>query len=201
MRALLSLSALLVTSPAWAGPSPSSASVPLQDSPGATGSSDLGEVDGDEPTQPAPLRWTVTVDPLTTVLGFVHLQVERTLSPHVSVYAGPSLHLYDPIWESEHDPYAGVGVELGVRWFPMGRSPRGPWLMTRAVVAVLSTTDGTNQTAPGGYASLLGGYTWVLADRFVVSLGVGAQRLQYRVADYGIEGFAPAAHTNLGVAF
>ena len=45
----------------------------------------------------APAEWTVTVDPLTTAIGFVHLQVEHTIGPRVSVYAGPSLRLFDGV--------------------------------------------------------------------------------------------------------
>jgi hypothetical protein len=33
--------------------------------------------------------WTIQVDPLTTALGLVHVQIEYALSDHWSVYAGP----------------------------------------------------------------------------------------------------------------
>jgi hypothetical protein len=143
---------------------------------------------------------TVTVDPLTTAIGFVHVQIEGKVSDSFSVYAGPHLRLFDGILTEEPEPYRGYGVEAGVRWFPTKHAPAGPWLMARGVGATLRTNDG-KQTSPGGYASALVGWTMILGDHFVVAAGIGAQRLFYTVGDYGVSGFAPAAHSNLGVAF
>jgi hypothetical protein len=56
-------------------------------------------------------------------------------------------------------------------------------------------------TAVGGYASVLGGYTWILADRWVLAAGLGVQSLHYRVAELGPVGILRAAHTAIGVAF
>lgn len=152
-------------------------------------------------------RWTVTVDPLTTGLGFVHVQVERSLGPHVSLYAGPSLRLFS-IPTTEPEPFIGVGVELGLRWFFLsGRgeaertAPLGPWLMTRGVAARLYTTDGSDEASWGRYNSVLIGYTGLVGEHFVLSGGAGAQHFDYQVGGYGLSGFAPALHTNLGVAF
>ena len=104
-------------------------------------------------------RWTIQVDPLTTALGFVHVQTERALSPSFSVYLGPHLRLFDGLGGTGQ-PYRGVGIEVGARWFPWKAAPEDAWLLVR-----------------------------------------GVQRLQYAVGDYGIVGFAPAAHTAIGVAF
>jgi hypothetical protein len=148
-----------------------------------------------------PPAWTVQVDPLTTALGFVHLQIERALTPSVSIYAGPHLRLFDAIGSQVHQPYVGLGGEVGVRWFPWHAAPTGFWLLGRGVLADLFTTDGSHQHAVGGYGSALVGYTGLIGGRLVLSGGLGVQRLQYTVGDYGIEGFAPAAHTAIGVAF
>lgn len=155
----------------------------------------------------APHRWTITVDPLTTALGFAHVQVERAFGTDVSFYVGPSLKLWD-FPGTEQQPYVGLGVELGFRWYWHARAgrrglyaPEGPWLMARGVVAHLHTTDGSAQTSLGNYLSALAGYSWIVGDHFTFALGAGVQRLDYAVGDYGIEGILPALHTNLGVAF
>lgn len=149
----------------------------------------------------APL-WTVQVDPLTTALGFVHVQVERALSPAWSVYVGPHLRLFDSLLDDTHLDLLGLGAEVGVRWYFTGVAPSGGWILARGVGARLSTSvNGPEETGFGGYVSALGGYTWILADRWVLSAGAGVQSLHYAVGGEGIEGILPAAHTALGVAF
>ena len=108
----------------------------------------LGLASAEEPA------WTVQVDPLTTALGFVHLLVERRVGPGVSVYAGPHLRLFDGILTEGHEPYTGVGVEAGVRWFPRGAAPTGLWLGARGVGARLSSTEPVAQAGFGGGAAL-----------------------------------------------
>ena len=61
------------------------------------------------------MKWTVTVDLLTTYLGFVHIQTEYTLSRSISIYAGPHLRLFSAPG-SEREPYRGYGAETGVRF-------------------------------------------------------------------------------------
>jgi len=149
---------------------------------------------------PSP-SWTVTVDPLTTALGYVHLQVERRLGRHVSVYAGPHMRLFDGLLTEGREPFLGFGGELGVRAFPWGRSPEGAWVMGRQVLARLHTTDDSADAKVGGYSSVLLGYTGVIGDHFVLSGGAGFNALYYDIGDYGSSGPFPALHTNLGVAF
>lgn len=91
-----------------------------------------------------PPRWTVQVDPLTAALGFAHVQVERALTAHVSLYAGPHLRLYDGILDDVNGSYRDLGVEAAVRVFPWGEAPVGPWVQVRGVLAGLATTDGTD---------------------------------------------------------
>jgi|GEM_PF-1154948 len=148
---------------------------------------------------PAP-RWTIQVDPLTTALGFVHVQVERALGDSVSLYLGPSVRLFDPL-SKEKGRYTGVGAEAGLRVFPWGGAPQGAWAEVRGVVARLHTSVGEGATVLGGYGSVLGGYTWVLGGRWVLAAGLGAQYIHYRVAGLGSVGFLPAAHSTVGVAF
>jgi len=152
---------------------------------------------------PAPrAQWTIQVDPLTYALGLTHVQVEHRLSPDWSVYAGPNLRLFDGLLDSEHQPYVGIGVEVGVRRFFSGKAPEGGWIEARGVLARLSTTEGVAPaSALGGYGSLLVGYTAILGQHFVLAGGLGGQYLDYHVSTYGFGGFFPAAHTALGVAF
>ena len=144
--------------------------------------------------------WTLQVDPLTTAIGYVHVQIERPVTPSVSIYAGPHLRLFDGILADGNGPYLGVGGELGARWYPSHHAPTGFWLMGRGVLARLWTTDGTHQHAIGGYGSALAGYTGLVDGWFVLSGGLGVQRIQYEVGGYGVESWFPAAHTAVGVA-
>jgi hypothetical protein len=147
------------------------------------------------------LSWTIQVDPLTAALGFAHVQVERALAPHFSVYAGPHMRLYDSILSDDVEPYRGYGVEAGARWFWAGRAPAGGWLSARGVGATLRTTDGSDLRGPGGYGSMLCGYTGIIKDRWVLSGGAGAQYIAYQIGGYGPRGVFPALHTAVGVAF
>lgn len=145
--------------------------------------------------------WTVTVDPLTTALGYVHLQIEGVASDRVSVYGGPHMRLFDGVLTEGHEPFLGVGVELGVRYFPWGGAPEGGWLMARTVTARLWTTEPPNRAKFGGYSSVLFGYTGVVGKHLVLSGGAGFNYLYYDIEGYGSKGPFPALHTNLGVAF
>jgi hypothetical protein len=148
---------------------------------------------------PAPKQWTLTVDPLTELLGFVHVQVERALGPHFSVYVGPSLRLFDSPLGFPKGPYRGYGAEVGVRGFVWGTAPEGAWVMVRGVLAAVTSAEGT---APGGYGSLLAGYTGIIGPGFVLSGGLGVSYFSYGPAALGgVHGFIPAAHTALGWAF
>lgn len=149
----------------------------------------------------APYAWTVTVDPLTAALGFAHVQVERALGPRASVYVGPSLRLYDGLLPDTNGPYVGLGAEAGVRGFFVGTAPEGGWVMLRGVLARVSTEIPEPAAQLGGYTSALVGYTAILGPGFVLSGGLGASWFDYGVLDYGVHGFAPAAHTNVGWAF
>lgn len=145
--------------------------------------------------------WTAQVDPLTTALGFVHVQVERALGPSASLYVGPSLRLFDSLLEDKDEPFIGLGVEIGLRIFFAESAPAGWWVSARGVAARLQTTEGPEEAAFGGYISALGGYTWIADGWLVLAGGLGVQYIHYKIGDLGIEGVLPAAHTAVGVAF
>lgn len=143
--------------------------------------------------------WTVTVDPLTTALGYVHLQVEHTLSPHWSLYAGPHARLFDGILTPTPEPFRGYGVESGVRYFFKPGAPLGGWVMGRGVVARLNTTEDSDLVKVGGYGSALVGYTHLAWGWLVLSGGAGVNYLDYNIAGYGVSGPFLALHTTIGV--
>jgi len=145
-------------------------------------------------------HWTVTVDPLTTAIGIVHVQVEHTLGPHASVYAGPSLRLFDGVLPAANGPWAAYGAEVGVRGFFWGTAPEGGWVMVRGVLAWAHSTD-PEAANLAGYTSVLGGYTAILGPGLVLSGGLGVSWFDYGAGGHGVHGFAPAAHTNVGWAF
>ncbi|MFT3710838.1 MAG: hypothetical protein QM817_24705 [Archangium sp.] len=146
---------------------------------------------------PAPKQWTITVDPLTELLGFVHVQVERAFSDKYSLYLAPSLKLFDSPLGIGTGPFRGYGLEAGVRGFITGTAPEGMWIMLRAVLAAVTSANGVE---PGGYGSVLVGYTAILGPGLVLSGGLGISYFAYG-PPFGIHGFLPAAHTNIGWAF
>lgn len=154
-----------------------------------------------EAPPPEPPKWTVSVDPLTFSLGYAHIQVERKASKYASVYLGPHTRLFDGIFTRGHEPFLGFGTEIGVRVFPWGKSPKGPWIMARQVLATLVTTDGSAPAEFGGYSSVLVGYTAIFVRHLVLSGGVGFNYLYYDIGEYGSSGPFVALHTNIGVAF
>lgn len=141
-------------------------------------------------------KWTLQVDPLTTALGLAHLHVEYAFSDYHSLYLSPSIRLLDsPLNDDEYD---AVGLEAAYRYFWRGNAPFGPWASVRVVGSRL-TKDSDSEF--GGYAGVLGGYTWLVGERFTLAMGLGVQYFEFQVSGVGVQGFLPAAHTALGVAF
>lgn len=148
---------------------------------------------------------TLQVDPLTTALGFAHLQGEFVLARHWSIYAGPSVRAYDSLL-GDKDGVRGVGIEAGLRYYFGGAAPAGAWVLLRGVAARTSLTGTAREaTGFGGYVSGLGGYTWLLEGgpmaAWVFSLGAGVQYVSYRAGGEGTKSVLPAAHTTVGFAF
>jgi len=152
------------------------------------------------PAAAEPPTATIQLDPLTTALGFVHLQTEVAVAERVSVYAGPHLRLFDNLVFGEPENIVGYGVEVGVRYFLTGTAPEGAWALVRGVGAWIEAPD-ADTSGVGGYVSALGGYTWIGGGWLVLSGGLGVQYLHYHVAGLGPKGVLPAAHTAIGVAF
>jgi hypothetical protein len=148
-----------------------------------------------------PPAWTLSVDPLTFAIGIAHVQVERAIGPRASVYAGPSLRLFDGILAGINGPWTAVGAEVGVRGFFIGKAPEGGWIMLRGVLAAASANADPGDLNAAGYTSGLVGYTAILGPGLVLAGGLGVSWFSYGAGGYGVFGFAPAAHTNIGWAF
>ena len=146
-------------------------------------------------------KWTLQVDPLTTALGYAHVHVERTLAPNWSLYVGPHIKAFDGVvlQREGEKPYRGTGIETGLRYYFSGTAPEGSWALVRGVGARV-TQDGEDAVF-GGYVSALGGYTAIFANHWVLSGGIGAQYLHYKIANSGPNRVFVAMHTALGVAF
>ena len=119
----------------------------------------------------------------------------------MSVYAGPSLRLFDGVLPATNGPWTAVGAEVGVRGFFTGAAPEGAWGMLRGVLAAASTSAAPEKLEPAGYASALVGYTAILGPGLVLSGGAGISWFDYGAGGLGVHGFAPAAHTSVGWAF
>ena len=152
-----------------------------------------------EPEEAGP-SWTLQSDPLTDALGIANLLLERRVSSNIAVYLGPSLKLYDSVFEdvSAEDSYRAYGVELGARWFFSGTAPTRWWAGVRATIAQVTHED---SSGIGGYVSALGGYAWAFDDRWVLSLALGLSYFDYSSGGAGVDGIQPGAHTGIGVAF
>ena len=151
---------------------------------------------------------TIQVDPLTTALGFVHIQIERALSEKWSIYAGPSLHLFPGLLQEEGEDrwVRGYGAEAGVRYFAWGVAPEGGWVQVRGVAAWIEGVDiaAAGEDEPqefGGYVSALAGYTAIFGGGLVLAGGLGVQYVDYAIGDVGTRSVLPAAHTTVGFAF
>ncbi len=141
--------------------------------------------------------WNLQVDPLTTALGIAHVLLERRVSDHVAIYAGPSLKLYDSVFGAD-ESYRALGVEMGARWFWSGTAPAGWWTGLRATVAHVSHED---QNRTGGYVSALGGYAWIMDSGLMLSAALGVSYFDYNAGGVGVDGVLPGAHTAIGFAF
>lgn len=144
-------------------------------------------------------QWTLSVDPLTFALGYAHVQLERSFGDRLSLYIGPNFRIFtNPLLsDPDVDRVRGYGAEIGLRVFFYGAAPEGAWVMVRGVLAYIHDDE---VSGAGGYGSLLAGYTWV-HKRLVLGGGLGVQYLAYSLRGQGPSGFAPAAHTVIGVAF
>lgn len=157
----------------------------------------------EEPTSSTerPYTRTIQFDPLTAALGFLHMQFEHAPTPHFSYYVGPHMRLYDSLLSNDREPYKGLGLEVGLRYFFRDQAPEGLWIGTRGVLAAQWTPLQT-EVEPAGYVSALGGYTWISDEYgFVLSGGVGVQYIHYQIAGMGPRGIYPALHTAFGTAF
>ncbi|MCA9562752.1 MAG: DUF3575 domain-containing protein [Myxococcales bacterium] len=157
------------------------------------------------PVDDRPLN-TITIDPLPLIFGVLSLEYERAVAPAVSIYAGPSINFGTSV--DDPDSAFGLGLDMGARFFPWGKAPEGFFIAADFGVAYASATDGETDTSASAVAYAVGGsigYTFLIADVFDLSLGVGAQYADFEIKvandSIGFSGVLPTLRLALGAAF
>ena len=158
---------------------------------------------------------TVTISPLPLVFNReLDLEYERAVSDDFSLYAGPSLVLGT---STRNSSYLAGGVTVGARFFP-GQAPRGFFIgafgtgLYASASTAASTSSGGPSVSGTGVAYEAGGmlgYTFILADRLDLSLGLGAAYAHEQItvsesgnsATVGSNGVIPVLCLAVGVAF
>jgi len=144
----------------------------------------------------------------------VNVGYERIVGCYVRVQA--SAGLYVP-WTVDNNVFGlsgratsgeVSGLDLRVRSFvhPLGGAPHGLWVSPFAQVGVVGSPHGGGAFAGLAYAvGLSVGWTWLLGERVLLGLGLGAQ---YHVVTFdggaGFPGFAglwPTVDINVGWRF
>lgn len=151
---------------------------------------------------------TITLNPLAMLLGSFSLEYERAVSPGMSWFVGPRYAFARTSDAGVETTVHGVGVVGGLRLFLTGVAPKGLFLSPNASVGYASGKDnlGGEASAISYSLGLLGGYTWIFADVFDLSIGLGAQYASPEAkADngrkLGYSGFGPDLRLSLGYAF
>ncbi len=146
-------------------------------------------------------------------LHVINVGYQRTLGCFVTAQA--SAGLYSPwmvnsnvlgLAGGDHTPAGDViGVVLRARAFvhPFGTAPGGFWVSPYVQAAVVGATrGGQSLTGPALAAGLSIGWTWLLGERWLLGLGLGAQ---YHTATFdgaatfpGFARFAPTVDINVG---
>lgn len=151
-------------------------------------------------------RTVFTINPIATVAGFVTGDIERKLSPSVSLGAGGSATLID-----EFNRYSAL--EAKIRYYPNERALEG--IAVAATVGVATARgDGydnntnlfvINQRVTRATFGTELSYQWLLGprQRFATVIGIGAKRsLGSRTYVEPFDNaFVPTARANIGFAF
>lgn len=122
---------------------------------------------------------TLTLAPLSLLLGRFGVEYERALGDHASIFLAPNAG-----WlfrsSSAAISSSSWGVDAGARFFFLGHAPSGLWGGPQVFYSRDSVTqDGTRITgAKSGFGLMMGG-TLILFDALDFSVGAG---LQYIVA-------------------
>jgi hypothetical protein len=146
-------------------------------------------------------------------LHVVGVGYQRTVTPWMATQL--SLNLYGP-WthnmhllsgsdEPDNDVLGGV-VRQRIFFYPLREAPIGPWLSPFAQFGVArATKDGKEGSGSVGAIGVSAGYSFLIAKRVHLAVGLGAQyHAAYFASFQGpprFGGFYPHLDLNLGYAF
>lgn len=157
---------------------------------------------------------TLTVNPLSLVVGMVSLEYERVTSENLSVFVAPSYWSLGVGAGDDEFSFSAYGLGLGVRYFMTGMAPEGFWVAPSLELAFASAKYAGAEGSSVGYG--VGGqfgYTWLIGDVFDISLGLGAAysnnevEVEYEEAGIastradGFSGVLPTLRFAIGAAF
>ena len=156
--------------------------------------------------QPPARHNVITWQPVTLAFATIDLEYERVVARYVSAYLAPAIVpgvVYEP--SGGTTPYIyGVAADLGIRYYPWGPAPRGFFIGT--YVGLMSFADSPYGGRSRGLGARIGtnlGYTMLLADIAVLSLGLGIEFGQFQGvgSTYVNSTSALTARLALGFAF
>lgn len=147
----------------------------------------------------------LTVAPIDLFIGTLNLEFERALATRVSGYGALNLMLYRPILYPSQGNSFGLGPELGLRIYLLGRAPAGLWVGPYInALWVRNAGEGYSVDSLGLGAGGMAGVNLVFGQ-FLLSLGGGvayvdhsAYRDEERVGAYGL---TPRLRIAVGAVF
>lgn len=149
---------------------------------------------------------TFTVNPIDLVNGYFNFEIETALGPIGSFHAGMDFLVWEGVFNDSKDDVLAMGPILGLRLFPFLGAPAGLWAGPYAGVSYIRVKRG--QVEDTGAGTTLGGmigYTLILAEVFVASVGIGAGHRNFTTdvdgERIGHRGLEPRFRLALGFAF
>ncbi len=145
---------------------------------------------GDHAAAPSPAspKNTLTVLPFAAALGFFSFEYERAVTDSVSIFASPTyfrpyyIEAWAEAFTGEDNKIEGYALEVGPRYFFVGKAPEGIWIAPAAELGMVSVkfADVDASANALGYAVAGSvGFTWLIGDVVDLSMGVGARHYSY----------------------
>jgi uncharacterized protein DUF3575 len=149
---------------------------------------------------------TFTVNPIDLVNGYFNFEIDSALAPAVSFAGGVNMLVWDGIWQHPDGDVFAVGPEVSLRFYPFLGAPAGFWLGPYAGISYVRVSKGNSSSENvGAYGGGMLGYTIIVADVLVGSVGVGLgyADLSDRVSGerLGLRGAQPRFRLAIGFAF
>jgi hypothetical protein len=158
--------------------------------------------DAPAPAEPESGANLVALDVLSLAVHF-----ERSFASWLTLYAGPRAFLFGFGDSFRDDDVFTVGLDLGLRFFVVGRAPEGFWFSPNGGLGFASVDSslGDAEQTLGWWAGGLAGYTWIFGRSFVLSVGGGANYVdmtaRFGGVRFGFRGALLAARAAVGWSF